>query len=149
MLLLPPKRSSLMRQRDLWVPIDPAPPLLRYSTMNKDALFWVSSDPKTSKGTKNELLYETTQELMETLAVEAFKVALVRSKARIVEGDAGKVICREAERIKPAAVVMGTRGRGVVQRVLHGSVSDFCSRHCKAAPVIIVPGKEAGDQSVI
>lgn len=36
--------------------------------------------------------------------------------ARIVEGDAGKAICREAERLKPAAVVMGTRGRGIIQR---------------------------------
>ncbi|RRT79404.1 hypothetical protein B296_00025445 [Ensete ventricosum] len=40
----------------------------------------------------------------------------VRSQARIVEGDAGKVICREAERLKPAAVVMGTRGRNLMQR---------------------------------
>lgn len=36
--------------------------------------------------------------------------------ARIVEGDAGKVICREAERLKPAAVVMGTRGRSLIKR---------------------------------
>ena len=36
--------------------------------------------------------------------------------ARIVEGDAGKIICKEAVRLKPAAVVMGTRGRGLVQR---------------------------------
>jgi nucleotide-binding universal stress UspA family protein len=36
--------------------------------------------------------------------------------ARIVEGDAGKIICKEAERLKPAAVVMGTRGRSLVQR---------------------------------
>jgi len=40
----------------------------------------------------------------------------VRTKARIVEGDAGKVICREADRLKPAAVILGTRGRGLIQR---------------------------------
>ena len=33
-----------------------------------------------------------------------------------MEGDPGKVICKEAERIKPAAVVMGTRGRSLIQR---------------------------------
>lgn len=33
-----------------------------------------------------------------------------------MEGDAGKAICKEAERLKPAAVVMGTRGRGIIQR---------------------------------
>ena len=44
------------------------------------------------------------------------KFCQVRTKARIVEGDAGKAICREAERLKPAAVVMGTRGRSIFQR---------------------------------
>lgn len=36
--------------------------------------------------------------------------------ARIAQGDAGKVICKEAEKLKPAAVVMGTRGRSLIQR---------------------------------
>ncbi|KAL4275832.1 hypothetical protein AHAS_Ahas20G0146600 [Arachis hypogaea] len=40
----------------------------------------------------------------------------VKTVARIVESDAGKVICREAERIKPAAVVLGSRGRNLIQR---------------------------------
>lgn len=37
---------------------------------------------------------------------------------RIVEGDAGKAICKEAEKVKPIAVVMGTRGRSLMQRYL-------------------------------
>lgn len=85
--------------------------------------------------------------------------------ARIVEGDAGKAICKEAERILPVAVVMGTRGRSLLQRfslslspftvcvrsktylivgflysVLQGSVSEHVFHNCTAAPVIIVPG---------
>ncbi|XP_041015712.1 universal stress protein Slr1101-like [Juglans microcarpa x Juglans regia] len=98
---------------------------------------------------KNEVVYEISQGLMEKLAVEAFEVALVRTEARIVEGDPGKVICKEAERLKPAAVVMGTRGRSIMQSVLQGSVSEYCFHNCKSAPVIIVPGKEAGDESLI
>jgi hypothetical protein len=47
--------------------------------------------------------------------LELYKVC---TKARIVEGDAGKVICREAERLKPAAVIVGTRGRSLIQRYL-------------------------------
>ena len=47
----------------------------------------------------------------------------MKTIARIVEGDAGKVICKEAERLKPAAVIMGTRGRGLVQRFLFSSLS--------------------------
>ncbi|KAG0534495.1 hypothetical protein BDA96_04G284800 [Sorghum bicolor] len=89
----------------------------------------------------NEIVYDKSRELMEDLAVEAFKTLLVRTKARLVEGDAGKVICREADRLKPAAVILGTRGRGLIQSVLQGSVSEYCFRNCKAAPIIIVPGK--------
>uniref|UniRef100_A0A2P2JA76 Uncharacterized protein MANES_11G086500 n=1 Tax=Rhizophora mucronata TaxID=61149 RepID=A0A2P2JA76_RHIMU len=98
---------------------------------------------------KNELVYETTQGLMEHLAVEAFQVVMVRTVARIVEGDPGKVICKEAERLKPAAVVMGTRGRSLVQSVLQGSVSEYCFHHCKSAPVIIVPGLDSGNESLV
>ncbi|KAB5561335.1 hypothetical protein DKX38_006292 [Salix brachista] len=98
---------------------------------------------------QNTVVYETSQQLMEKLAVDALQVAMVRTVARIVQGDAGKVICNEAERIKPAAVVMSTRGRSLVQSVLQGSVSEYCFHHCKSAPVIIVPGKEDGDESLI
>ncbi|XP_050107674.1 uncharacterized protein LOC126586772 isoform X2 [Malus sylvestris] len=90
---------------------------------------------------KNEIVYNASEELMVKLAMEALQVAMVRSTARIVEGDPGKVICKEAERIKPAAVILGTRGRGFIQSVLKGSVSEYCMRNCKSAPVVIVPGK--------
>ena len=64
----------------------------------------------------------------------------MKSFARIAEVDAGKVICREAERLKSAAVVMGTRGRGILQRfvfVLCSTVFPFCFRFfsCACAPV--------------
>ncbi|KAK7352118.1 hypothetical protein VNO80_17536 [Phaseolus coccineus] len=98
---------------------------------------------------KNQIVYDTSQELMEKLAVEAFQVAMVKTVARLVEGDPGKVICQEAERIKPAAVVLGTRGRGLIQSVLQGSVGAHCLHHCKAAPIVIVPGKDVGDESVV
>ncbi|KAI3947511.1 hypothetical protein MKX01_017075 [Papaver californicum] len=97
----------------------------------------------------NELLYETTQVLMEKLAVEALQVSMVKTVARIVEGDVGKIICKEANRLKPVAVVMGTRGRSLFQSVLQGSVSEYCFHNCKSAPVIVVPSKEAGEESVI
>ncbi|KAK6946265.1 UspA, partial [Dillenia turbinata] len=61
---------------------------------------------------------------------------LVKTKDHIAEGDAGKVICKYAERLKPVTVVMGTRGS-----VIQGSVSEYCFHNCKSAPVIIVPGK--------
>ncbi|WCJ40161.1 Adenine nucleotide alpha hydrolases-like superfamily protein [Euphorbia peplus] len=98
---------------------------------------------------KNNIVYEMAQSLMEKLAVEAYQISMVKTVAKIVEGDPGKIICKEAEKLRPAAVVMGTRGRGFVQSVLQGSVSEYCFRHCKTAPVTIVPGEEAGDESLV
>ncbi|KAL9271489.1 hypothetical protein AKJ16_DCAP18835 [Drosera capensis] len=70
----------------------------------------------------DEVVSDAAQKLMEELAVEALQVAMVKTVARIGEGDAGKVICKEAERLKPAAVVMGTRGRGLLQRCWRGII---------------------------
>ncbi|KAL4588821.1 hypothetical protein LXL04_001716 [Taraxacum kok-saghyz] len=99
---------------------------------------------------KNNIVYEASQTLMEKLTLEAVKVAMVKTVTRIVEGDAGKAICKEAENVKPIAVVMGTRGRSLMQSVLKGSVSEYCFHNCKAAPVIIVPGiVEAEEESVV
>ncbi|XP_077253493.1 universal stress protein PHOS32-like [Tasmannia lanceolata] len=95
---------------------------------------------------ENQIVCETTRELMEKLQVEAYQVAMVKTEARIVEGDAGKGICKEAERLKPVAVVMGTRGRSLFKSVLQGSVSEYCFHNCKSVPVIIVPVK--GEESV-
>lgn len=40
----------------------------------------------------------------------------MKTEARIVEGDPGRVICQEAKRLQPAAVIIGTRGRSLMQR---------------------------------
>ncbi|GLT42796.1 hypothetical protein SLA2020_167800 [Shorea laevis] len=93
--------------------------------------------------------HDANQGLMEKLAVEAYRIAMGKYVALIVEGDAGKVICQEAERIKPAAVVVGTRGRSLMQSGLKESVSEYCFHQCKAAPVIVFPGRNAGDVSLI
>ncbi|XP_017255706.1 uncharacterized protein C167.05 [Daucus carota subsp. sativus] len=90
---------------------------------------------------KNEVLYSAAEARIEKLAVEAINVAMVETKARIVEGDAGKAICKEVDRLKPAALVMGTRGRTYLQSVFQGSVSEYCHHNCKATAIIIVPGQ--------
>ncbi|XP_057820032.2 universal stress protein PHOS32 isoform X2 [Cryptomeria japonica] len=96
----------------------------------------------------DEILFNATQSLMEKLAIEAYDVAMVQTEARILEGDVGKAICNEAARIKPAAVIMGTRGRGIIKSVLQGSASEHVFHHC-SCPVVIVPPKESGGQSVV
>ncbi|XP_076923183.1 universal stress protein PHOS32-like [Bidens hawaiensis] len=97
---------------------------------------------------KNNIVCDASQTLMDKLSAEALKLSKVKIVTRIVEGDAGKSICKEAEKVKPIAVVMGTRGRSLMKSVLQGSVSEYCFHNCKAAPVIIVPGiVESGEES--
>lgn len=146
------ERGERRRGRDIIIAIDHGP-------NSKHAFDWVISHfcrladtihlVHAVSSVHNQVVYDTTRVLMEKLAVEAFQVAMVKTVARIVEGDAGKAICKEAESLKPVAVVMGTRGRSLIKSVLQGSFSEYCFHNCKAAPVIIVPGKEAGEESVI
>ena len=45
-----------------------------------------------------------------------FSTEKVKTEARIMEGDVGKALCHETVRINPAALVMGTRGLGIIKR---------------------------------
>lgn len=53
-----------------------------------------------------------------------------------LEGVPGEVICAEAQQAD--MVVMGSRGRGRLQGLLMGSVSQYVASHCHR-PVLIVP----------
>jgi len=86
-------------------------------------------------------LMQATEVLMDKLTKEAYEVAMVRTEQRIIEGEPGKAICAEAARLQPTAIVMGSRGRGVVKSVLLGSVSEYCMRH-SPCPVVVVPHRD-------
>jgi nucleotide-binding universal stress UspA family protein len=106
-----------------------------------DTLYLVHVIPSLSprRSTDEEVLSQVADSLMDKLAKEAYEVCMVKTVPRILEGiDIGKAICTEAERIQPAAVVMGSRGLGFVKSFIQGSVSDYCARHCPC-PVIIMP----------
>lgn len=88
--------------------------------------------------------YDAISAFMEQLAAEAHEAAMVKTELHMVVGDVGKAIVEAAINIGPIAVVMGTRGRGILRSVLQGSVSEYCSHHCPC-PVVLVPPKKVGD----
>ncbi|CAM6050171.1 unnamed protein product [Sphagnum compactum] len=144
------------RGRNIVVAIDHGPDsraafewTLTHFVRMADTLYLVHVIPSLSprKSTEEEVLSQAAESLMDKLAKEAYEISMVKTVPRILEGvDIGKAICTEAERIQPAAVVMGSRGLGFVKSFIQGSVSDYCARHCPCA-VIIMPhrGVEAED----
>lgn len=58
-------------------------------------------------------------------------------------GVPGPEICRLAEEVGAAAIVMGTRGRSGIKRALLGSVSDHVVRHAPCPVVLTGPEADA------
>ena len=56
---------------------------------------------------------------------------------RIEVGDVGGTVCRVAGDLKVDVIVVGSHGRGAIERLLLGSVSDQVVRHAPC-PVLVV-----------
>jgi nucleotide-binding universal stress UspA family protein len=68
-------------------------------------------------------------------AVDA--LGLDGAETRVLHGHPGPALCELAAEIGASAIVMGSRGRGVLKRALLGSVSDHVVRHAPC-PVMII-----------
>ena len=65
------------------------------------------------------------------------------SAARRVEvGDPGGAICAAARAIEADVVVLGSHGRGVLKRVVLGSVSEYVLRHAPCPVLVVRQGAE-------
>lgn len=81
------------------------------------------------------ILDEGEDELDVTAEAIGLDPAIV--ERRLIEGSAGQMICKVAEEGDVDVVVVGSHGRGFLQRVVIGSVSEYVVRHCKV-PVLVV-----------
>jgi nucleotide-binding universal stress UspA family protein len=62
---------------------------------------------------------------------------------RIEIGDVGGTVCRTALEVKADVIVVGSHGRGAIERILLGSVSEQVVRHAPC-PVLVVRPAPAG-----
>ena len=78
----------------------------------------------------------------EHAAVQAFakdfRAQGLDATALLVRGATAQTILQEASKLEADIVVVGSHGRGAVQRLLVGSISEGVIRHA-ATPVLVVP----------
>lgn len=91
--------------------------------------------PEEAERAREAILAEGGDEIDGTLA--AIGLTAEDVEHRVVEGSAGPMICQVAADVAPDVVVVGSHGRGVLKRMLIGSVSEHVVRHCNA-PVLVV-----------
>ena len=61
---------------------------------------------------------------------------LGQSAVHVLQGDPGPAICRLATELGAQAIVVGSRGRGILKRALLGSVSDHIVRNAPCSVVL-------------
>ena len=57
-------------------------------------------------------------------------------EALVIEGEPGPALCKLAQEVDAAAIVVGSRGRGGLKRAFLGSVSDYVVRNAPC-PVVV------------
>jgi nucleotide-binding universal stress UspA family protein len=72
-------------------------------------------------------------------AVAAAERAGVGAQAILADGNPVEEICRVASELEPRLLVVGAHGFGLVQRIVHGSVSTGLLHHAPC-PILVVPG---------
>src|SRR5262245_28683105 len=89
-------------------------------------------------------LEKIERERVERLLREAVKVAAqagVEASAVLAEGNPVEAICLAAAELDPQLLVVGAHGWGLVQRIVHGSVSTGLLHHVPC-PILVVPTPE-------
>lgn len=104
-------------------------------------------------GHAGPVMTESEAEQAHLAAVDQADALLARVAAELdlpdaarhrIEGAPGPAICDLASELGAAAIVIGSRGRGGLRRMVLGSVSDHVVRNAPC-PVIVVPARATED----
>jgi len=93
-----------------------------------------------SPGEQDALWDQEMAEAGAELARTATELTSARIDKRIEIGDVGGTVCRMAADVGADGIVVGSHGRGAIERLHHGSVSEQVVRHAPC-PVLVVRPK--------
>lgn len=140
-----------MAEKTLLVPIDFSPSSTRALAVARDlaaslgaelVLLHTFEQPLTMGELSPLLLQQFYEEAVPaaTRSLEDLAKANGVTRTFFREGAPGPEICRLADEIKPALIVMGTHGRTRLRHLVTGSVAAYVIRH---APVPVVTVRDA------
>ena len=90
-----------------------------------------------SEGEQEQLWQQELAEAGSELERTAAALTTAKVDKRIEVGDVGGTVCRVAADLNVDVIVVGSHGRGAIERILLGSVSEQIVRHAPC-PVLVV-----------
>jgi nucleotide-binding universal stress UspA family protein len=96
-----------------------------------------------SAGEQAELWKREMAEAGEELERTAGALTTAKIDKRIEIGDVGGTVCRVAAELKVDVIVVGSHGRGAIERLLLGSASEQVVRHAPCPVLVVRPVPEA------
>jgi nucleotide-binding universal stress UspA family protein len=97
-----------------------------------------------SAGEQEELWKQELAEAGEELERTAAALTSAKVDKRIEAGDVGGTVCRIAAELNVDVVVVGSHGRGAIERLLLGSASEQVVRHAPCPVLVVRPRPEPG-----
>jgi nucleotide-binding universal stress UspA family protein len=97
-----------------------------------------------SAGEQDALWKQELAEAGEELERTAAALTNAKIDKRIEVGDVAGTICRVAADLHTDVIVVGSHGRGAIERILLGSVSEQIVRHAPCPVLVVRPAPESG-----
>ena len=95
-----------------------------------------------SPGEQDELWKKELAEAGEELERTAAALTTAKIDKRIEVGDVAGTICRVAADVHADVIVVGSHGRGAIERILLGSVSEQVVRHAPCPVLVVRPAPD-------
>mmetsp|Transcript_18762 Transcript_18762/g.40353 ORF Transcript_18762/g.40353 Transcript_18762/m.40353 type:complete len:161 (+) Transcript_18762:164-646(+) len=97
----------------------------------------IEDDPATQKKQEDHARQFLTSKFSPVMDAKKIPYRIEITKFATDNDSIGSIICKRAEQLNAAAVVMAKHSKGKLQEFFVGSVTSYCTHHCKS-PVLVM-----------